>query len=119
MQRPATVDIPPDLRRLPDPVELALFRVLQETLTNVHRHSRSPAAEILLAVNNGEVCLEVRDHGSGVPPAVLERFQQVGAGAGVGFSGMRERVHELGGRLEIRSDQQGTLVSVTVPLTPP
>ena len=75
MQRPATVDIPPDLRRLPDPVELALFRVLQETLTNVHRHSRSPAAEILLAVNNGEVCLEVRDHGSGVPPAVLERFQ--------------------------------------------
>jgi PAS domain S-box-containing protein len=113
-----TVDIPPDLQRLPDPVELALFRVLQETLTNVHRHSRSPAAEILLAVNNGEVFLEVRDHGSGVPPAVLERFQLVGAGAGVGLAGMRERVHELGGRLDIRSDQHGTLVSVTIPITP-
>jgi PAS domain S-box-containing protein len=113
-----TVDIPPDLQRLPDAIEIALFRVLQETLTNVHRHSRSLAAEILLAVNNGEVFLEVRDHGSGVPPDVLERFQQVGSGAGVGLAGMRERVHELGGRLEIRSDQHGTIVSVTIPVRP-
>jgi PAS domain S-box-containing protein len=113
------LDIPVELERLPETIEIALFRVLQEALTNVHRHSKSREAEIHLEINEHEALLQVRDHGHGIPAAVLERFQKASAEVGVGLSGMRERVNELGGYLEINSDNQGTLVSVSIPVERP
>jgi PAS domain S-box-containing protein len=109
------LDIPTDFRRLPLPVETALFRVLQESLTNIHRHSHSPAADIHLGVSDGHVNLAIRDYGKGIPAQVLQRFRQSGT-TGVGLAGMRERIYELGGQLEIRAETEGTTVSATIPV---
>jgi signal transduction histidine kinase len=108
-------DLPNDLGRLPKPVELGLFRVLQESLTNIHRHSGSSRAEVALQLFPDKVFLEVRDFGHGIPPVRLKDFQAVGTNFGVGLAGMRERLRELGGQLEIRSEH-GTIISVTMPL---
>ena len=109
-------DLPNDLGRLPKPVELGLFRVLQESLTNIHRHSGSSRAEIALKLFPGKVMLEIRDFGHGIPQERLKSFEGRGTNFfGVGLAGMRERLRELGGRLEIRSGH-GTIISVTMPL---
>jgi PAS domain S-box-containing protein len=109
------LDIPSEFERLPLPVETALFRVLQESLTNIHRHAHSQAADIRLHVCDGHVNLAVRDYGEGIPGHILQRFRQSGT-TGVGLAGMRERIHELGGQLEIRPEAQGTTVSATIPI---
>jgi signal transduction histidine kinase len=109
------LDMAPDFGRLPLPVETALFRVLQEGLTNIHRHSHSAAADIHLRVSDRHVNLEIRDYGKGIPAHVLQRFRQSGT-TGVGLAGMRERIFELGGQLEIRAEEQGTTVSATIPV---
>jgi PAS domain S-box-containing protein len=109
------LDIPIDFGRLPLPVETALFRVLQESLTNIHRHSQSQAADIHLAVSDGHVHLAIRDYGKGIPEHILRRFRQSGS-TGVGLAGMRERIYELGGQLEIRAESQGTSVNATIPI---
>jgi len=101
--------------RLPANVELVLFRVLQESLTNIHRHSKSTRAEVALKLVVGNAVLSIRDFGSGVPPEVLERFHTDDA-SGVGLAGMRERVRELAGQFEIGSDSSGTTVRVSIPL---
>ena len=111
------IDLPENLGRLPKAIELGLFRVLQESLTNIHRHSGSPRAEVSLKVLPEKVVLEVRDFGKGIPPRLLESFQTKGISFGVGLAGMRERVRELGGRLEIQAKSPGSLVSVSLPLT--
>lgn len=111
-----TLDAPADLGRLPDAIELALFRVLQETLTNVHRHSGAMAAYIVIQRNAEGVTLEVKDNGRGISPELLSRFLATGEGMGVGLAGIGERVRELGGRLKLESDSHGTLVRVTIPL---
>ena len=111
-----TLDTPSELGRLPNTIEIALFRVLQEALTNIHRHSESQEAEVHLGVAGHEIWLRVRDWGRGIPRAVLEGFLKSGTDSGVGLAGMRERMHELGGRLEIDSEKQGTLVSVSIPV---
>ncbi|HEX4425253.1 MAG TPA: CHASE3 domain-containing protein [Terriglobales bacterium] len=111
-----TADLPDGLNRFPKTVELGLFRVLQESLTNIHRHSGSPKAEIALKMLSGNVLLTVRDFGRGVPSELLTIFQAKGTNAGVGLAGMRERIRELGGRLDIQSTGGGTLISVTMPL---
>lgn len=113
-----TLDAPSDLGRLPDAIELALFRVLQEALTNVHRHSGASAAEVVVRQDAEQVVLEVKDNGSGMPEELLNHFQRTGAGMGVGLAGIRERVRELGGRLMLESDSAGTRVRVAVPLEP-
>jgi signal transduction histidine kinase len=111
-----TLDVPADLERLPDAVELALFRVLQEALTNVHRHSGASAAEVLVRQDAEEVILEIKDNGNGIPEEVLRHFRATGAGTGVGIAGIRERVRELGGKLTLESNSSGTLVRVAIPL---
>jgi len=110
-----TLEMPEDLGRLSGSLELALFRVLQESLTNVHRHSKSLKAEVSVAATNGQVVLQVRDYGKGLPPDVLERFRHKRAHGGVGLAGMRERINELGGRLDMNSDSRGTRVIATLP----
>jgi two-component system, NarL family, sensor kinase len=101
--------------RLPREIELALFRVLQESLTNVHRHSGASSASIHFQYENDTVILEVRDFGKGIPEERLRLLHGVSAETGVGFAGMRERLHELDGKLEIESDSSGTSMRATVP----
>jgi signal transduction histidine kinase len=110
------VEIPDNLGRLPRSLELGLFRVLQESLTNIHRHSKSSKAEVALMSTPSEVVLRVQDYGSGIPQELLRAFRNKRTSFGVGLSGMRERVRELNGQLEIESNRTGTLVSVTLPI---
>lgn len=102
--------------RLPRSMEVALFRVLQESLTNVHRHSGASEASINFKQQGEAVILEVRDFGKGIPEERLRLLRAVSADAGVGLAGMRERLHELNGELEIESDDRGTSMRATVPL---
>ena len=113
-----SLDAPPDMARLPAEVEIGLFRVLQEGLTNVHRHSGASAADVLIRQETGQVILEIKDNGRGIRPETLSRFDSTGAGMGVGLSGMRERVRELGGRLTVEADSQGTALQIVIPLAP-
>jgi signal transduction histidine kinase len=109
------LDAPDKLGRLPDDVELALFRVLQEALTNVHRHSGASAASVLIREDSEQLILEIDDNGHGIPKKLLSNFHETGAGMGVGLAGIRERAWELGGVLTVESDDGGTLVRVTIP----
>jgi PAS domain S-box-containing protein len=114
-----SVDISPDFGRLPRDLELALFRVLQESLTNVHRHSGSPIAQIRICLNNGNVQMEIKDRGKGIPPQVLQAAGSDATGAlGVGLRGMTERMRQLGGKIELHSTSNGTTVLATVPCHP-
>jgi signal transduction histidine kinase len=108
------VDISPALRRLPRDVELVAFRVLQESLTNVHRHSGSPTAQISVRLERDSLLLEIKDSGKGLPPNVLEASPEAPASIGVGLRGMSERVHQLGGTLTLLSGS-GTTVSASIP----
>ena len=110
------VELPP-LERLPANIEMTLFRVLQESLNNIHRHSESTRARVRLEYAAERVTLEVRDFGHGIQAERLERFRNSGTGVGVGLAGIRERVSELGGELEISSDEGGTTVKVSIPLS--
>ena len=111
-----SLEAPDEPVRLPDPTELALFRVLQEALTNVHRHSGASAADILIRRSNGHVILEVNDNGRGMPAEALQRFRKTGSGTGVGLMSMHERARELGGNFEVESSSSGTFVRVTIPV---
>ncbi len=108
-------DIPERMERPPRDCELVLFRVLQESLTNVHRHSGASAASVRLTRDTDQLQLEVGDNGTGIPEERLRRFN-TSVGTGVGITGMRERVRELGGHLEIHSVKTGTTVSVALPV---
>jgi signal transduction histidine kinase len=110
------LELPPSLPRMPHSVELTLFRVLQESLTNVHRHAKSSAVDIRLECSPGWVQLAISDDGKGIPAGLIESFNKTGAGSGVGLAGLRERMIDLGGKLEIKSGQHGTLLQVFVPL---
>jgi signal transduction histidine kinase len=109
------LDVPGEFGRLPMEVENALFRIVQECLTNVQRHSEGGSAWINLARDQGGIRLEVRDDGKGLPPEVLSRRGGVEL-LGVGILGMRERVRQLGGHLGIDSRGKGTTVRVEIPI---
>jgi signal transduction histidine kinase len=113
-----TLDAPNDPVRLPDAIELALFRVLQEALTNVHRHSGASAADILIRRSSGQVVLEVNDNGHGMSQEMLDRFREAGTGNGVGLMSMHERARELGGTIQIESGSRGTSVRIAIPVPP-
>ncbi len=109
------VDVPAELPRLTRQAETALFRVVQECLTNVHRHSGSPRATIRLRQDFRSLTLEVCDEGRGISPDALARSASA-LNVGVGIAGMRERMRELGGQLKIGSDSHGTMICASLPL---
>jgi PAS domain S-box-containing protein len=109
------VDIPPDLGRLPGEMELALFRIVQECLGNILRHSQSVSATICLERSDHTVTLEIRDQGRGIPAARLAEINNLRGNIGVGIAGMRERLRQLKGGLDIASGPEGTTIRATVP----
>jgi signal transduction histidine kinase len=108
------VEVTQGLRRLTEDAELALFRIVQASLTNVHLHSKASAAKISIEQSPNEVIVMVSDNGQGIPDGVLDRSSRTKT-MGIGITGMRERVEQLGGRLEIETGSGGTRVKASVP----
>jgi signal transduction histidine kinase len=108
---------PETLESIPKDLELVLFRVLQEALTNIHRHSGSQQAEvrIMSSASSARVTMEIEDWGKGIAPSLLEDFRRK-TGTGVGLAGMRERIDDFQGRMDIQSEGKGTLLRVEMPL---
>jgi PAS domain S-box-containing protein len=110
------VEADPDFGRLPREMEIALFRIVQESLGNVLRHARSDMASIRLAREPNEITLQVSDRGRGISAEKLAELNQLQSGAGVGFTGMRERLNPFNGKLTVESGPDGTCVRASVPL---
>jgi len=109
------LQLPEDFGRLPRNLEITLFRVVQECLTNIHRHSGSTTASIRVARLQNEVRLEVRDAGKGIPKETQTTLAS-GKLSGVGLRGMHERLRQMGGQLEVQSNGTGTLILATLPI---
>jgi two-component system NarL family sensor kinase len=108
------LQIPNEFRRMSDELEIAIFRMVQECLTNIHRHSGGASAVIRAHEENDQVFIEVEDTGKGI--SIEKQIELSSAGrTGVGFRGMRERLRQLGGTLEVRSGGAGTVVTARVP----
>jgi signal transduction histidine kinase len=105
-----SLDLPSDLERLPRDVELSIFRIVQECLTNVHRHSGSATAGVQLSHERGEIKLQVSDQGRGINRETQDKFRE-GKSSGVGLRGMRERIRQLGAEC-IQSSGNGTSIIV-------
>jgi len=111
-----TLEIPEDFGRLPQEMETALFRTVQECLTNIHRHSGSAVATIRLTRTTDEIRLKVEDRGVGIEEEKLTKVTSNGP-PGVGIRGMRERMRQLGGSLDLQSNGNGTTVQARLPIT--
>jgi signal transduction histidine kinase len=112
----AEVEISRGLERLPQDIETALFRIVQESLANVHRHSQSRSAKVKLVRNSHSVIEEIRDFGRGM--ALADAAASSDAAPGVGIAGMRARVRQLNGEIQIDSSGRGTVVRVNIPVAP-
>jgi signal transduction histidine kinase len=108
-------DLPDNEDRLPRDLELTLFRVLQEALANIQRHSKSTKVDVHFEANPKWTTLSIHDNGVGIPPEVVKTFLEDGAHVGVGLAGMRERVRERNGQFDLSSDSSGTSLSATFP----
>ena len=108
------LDLPESFERLPLDTETVLFRIVQESLTNIHRHAGSETARIRLRRDADMLVLEIEDRGHGIPSVSLKHITS-GRG-GVGIAGMSERIEQLRGRLEVTSSDHGTTVRVRLPL---
>jgi PAS domain S-box-containing protein len=104
--------IPADFGRLPDDTELAVFRIVQECLTNIHRHSGSATASISIQQEESRLMVQVKDDGHGIPGT--KQRELMASSSGVGFGGMQERLRQLGGTLDIQSGNTGTVVTATM-----
>jgi PAS domain S-box-containing protein len=114
------LEISPGVRGLAREVQAALYRIVQESLSNIHRHSKSSSASLRLLLSSETAVLEIKDRGEGMPPEILKGRAKPGASLGVGISGMRERMRQLGGKLEIVSSPgEGTTVKAIVPASFP
>jgi signal transduction histidine kinase len=102
------LDLPDDFERLPLDTETVLFRIVQESLTNIHRHAESKTALIRLRRDAEMLVLEIEDRGRGIPRTALEQITNGGGGVGVGITGMKERIEQLGGHLTVTSSDRGT-----------
>ena len=102
------------VERLPRDVEIALFRVLQESLTNVYRHAAAKTVDVRIVCRDGRVLLRVADDGKGVPQEVLSKFRS-GAAPGIGLAGMRERLAEFGGEIKVEASTCGSVVEAIIP----
>jgi PAS domain S-box-containing protein len=113
-------EIPEDFGRLSQDLETTIFRIVQESLTNIHRHSESPVAKVRISQLEDEVRVEIKDQGKGIPAEKRKAMDMAGS-PGVGISGMRERIRQLGGRMEIHSDgvEKGTLIVAWLPVVRP
>jgi len=111
-----SLDLPTELERLPKDVELTIFRVVQESLTNIHRHSGSQTALIRLTREDNHLSLQIRDTGRGVSSKKQMALSRGASSGGVGLRGMRERLAHLGGKLSFQSGGNGTVVTATLPL---
>jgi signal transduction histidine kinase len=110
------LDLPERFGRRTRDTETALFRIVQESLINIHRHAGSETARIQLRHEAGTLVLEIGDQGHGIPHPSLEHIVRGEGVAGVGIAGMSERIDQLGGSLEIASTDRGTTVRVRLPL---
>ncbi len=108
------LDVPKEFGRLPHDMELLIFRLVQECLTNIHRHSESETASIRIAREPNQISLVIRDQGKGMSPARLAEIQSGRSGVGIG--GMRERLRQFEGIMKIESDSSGTRIFATIPL---
>lgn len=106
-----------EIGRLDSEVETALFRIVQEGLTNINKHSGGARASIRLESNDGQVILEIRDDGRGMATSTSSELPEGIDDMGVGIPGMRQRMRQLGGTLEVVSSDRGTMVTATVPMT--
>ncbi len=111
-----SLDISPDLERMDRDLETTLFRILQEALTNVHRHSGGTMVRIVLQIDAEQVQLDITDNGKGIPDDRLRRLSEDDSVTGVGLAGMRERVRELGGALVLSSASPGTTITANIPV---
>ena len=111
------LDIPANFGRLSNDMEVTVFRIIQECLTNIHRHAESDDASIRIVRDGDRLLVQVNDKGKGIPAEKQRELNGAGRG-GVGFSGMRERLRQIGGALQIQSDGSGTTVSAVLPLAP-
>jgi len=111
-----SLNMPAGLDRMASDAELAIFRIVQESLTNIHRHSGSQTAKIQLVKEDGYVFCQISDDGVGIPREKQLELNTYGL-VGVGIRGMRERIRQLGGTLQFESNGKGTTVSVTLPVS--
>ena len=110
------LDLRLDHARLPSEVEITLFRVLQESMTNIHRHSGASQASVSVFLQDNRVRMQVTDRGRGIPEDRLRQWREMRAPLGVGMAGMLERTREMGGSFDVQSDQSGTAVTVIIPV---
>lgn len=113
------LDIPCDLPRFCSDSETALFRIVQQSLANIHRHSGSKLARIVISVKDDRLFATITDQGHGIAPEILSQFKKSGQVRGVGLSGMRERINAMGGTFDIASTHQGTVIDVSLPAERP
>jgi PAS domain S-box-containing protein len=111
-----SLDIPSDLPRFSSDVETVTFRIVQQSLANIHRHADSKVACVRLALAGGRLEVEISDKGRGLGAETLAKFRQSGQLPGVGLSGMRERINGLQGTFDILSGGSGTTIAVTLPI---
>ena len=109
------LDIPKDFGRLPSDTETSLFRVVQQSLANIHRHSGSHVAKIKIRQNGEQTTVEICDEGRGIAPEILREFEDCTRLVGVGIAGMRERIRGMKGQFTIRSGPQGTTIEASLP----
>ena len=113
--RSVDLEIPDDLERLSSDMETGVFRVIQQSLANVHRHSGSLVACLRIKTDGESVTIEIQDEGCGIPSETLKGFYSGTRLAGVGIAGMRERIEGMDGQFDIRSSESGTTIQVRLP----
>jgi signal transduction histidine kinase len=109
-----TLDLPEKLERFPADMEIAIFRAVQECLTNVHRHSGSRSCAVRVIEDKNNLCVEIRDFGRGIPKD--RQLCLTSSGGGVGLRGMQERIRQFGGTVSVHSSEKGTTVAVNLPI---